>query len=313
VLLEPGELRRAAPIYFAYHPWIEPVSQMALAPIVKGTFLMGSPDTEPQRGADEGPRHRVTLSHDFWMGIHPVTQGQYEAVMGKNPSDFRGENRPVENVSWEEAAAFCERLTEQAAATELLPEGYVFRLPTEAEWEYCCRAGTDSATAFGDRLSSDQANFDGNFPYGGAEKGPYLEQTSDVGSYPPNPWGLSDMHGNVWEWCLDAAEWEANFGVRTDTYVDGVEDPLCQVGRIRVNRGGSWDVGGRICRSAYRLARVPGDRYDALGFRVCLARSPAGSSPGRSVTESGSHVPPERSRAGTSSRSESRRARKDES
>jgi hypothetical protein len=121
LLLEPGELRRAAPIYFAYHPWIEPVSQMALAPIVAGTFMMGSPETESERATDEGPRHRVTLSHDFWMGIHPVTQEQYQTVMGKNPSRFRGEKRPVENVSWEDAVEFCERLTEQAAVAELLP------------------------------------------------------------------------------------------------------------------------------------------------------------------------------------------------
>jgi formylglycine-generating enzyme required for sulfatase activity len=142
----------------------------------------------------------------------------------------------------------------------------VFRLPTEAEWEYCCRAGTETATAFGDRLSSDQANFNGNFPYGGAEKGPYLEQTSDVGSYPPNPWGLYDMHGNVWEWCLDAAEWEELVGVRTDTYVDGVVDPLCQVGPLpRLPR---WQLvrRRRDCRSAYRAASVPGLRSATWAF-----------------------------------------------
>jgi eukaryotic-like serine/threonine-protein kinase len=273
LLAEPGELRRAASLYFAYHPWIEPATQMVLAPVVAGSFLMGSPETEPERLGHEGPQHQVTLSHDFWMGIYPVTQEQYQIVMGENPSEFRGQNRPVENVSWEDAVAFCERLTEHASVSGLVPEGYVFRLPTEAEWEYCCRAGTDTATAFGDRLSSQQANFDGNYPYGDAEKGPYLEQTSDVGSYPANPWGLFDMHGNVWEWCLDAADWDDR--VKTDTYVDGVIDPLCQVGRYRVLRGGSWLVNGRDCRSACRTANDPGARYGNLGFRVCLARSPA--------------------------------------
>jgi formylglycine-generating enzyme required for sulfatase activity len=109
---------------------------------------------------------------DFWMGIYPVTQQQYETIMGTNPSRFKGENRPVENVSWHDAVEFCERLTKLVAG--LLPEGYVFRLPTEAEWEYCCRAGTDTATAFGDSLSSHQANFNGNFPTAARKKGPYL-------------------------------------------------------------------------------------------------------------------------------------------
>ena len=159
----------------------------------------------------------MTLSHDFWMGIYPVTQEQYAAVTGDNPSEFKGQNRPVEKVSWEDAVAFCEKLTEQAAARAVCPTGCVFRLPTEAEWEYCCRAGTETATAFGDGLSSEQANFNGNYPYGDAKKGPYLEQTSDVGSYQPNAWGLYDMHGNVWEWCLDAADLD-NVTVKTDTY-----------------------------------------------------------------------------------------------
>lgn len=280
LLREPVELRRAAPVYFAYHPWIEPATRMVLAPVVAGNFLMGSPETEHERRTEEGPQHRVTLSDDFWMGIYPVTQEQYQIVMGEHRSKFRGQHRPVESVSWEDAVAFCKQLTEYASATGLVPEGYVFRLPTEAEWEYCCRAGTKTATAFGDRLSSQQANFNGNFPYGDAEKGPDLGKTSDVGSYPPNPWGLYDMHGNVWEWCLDSADWDD--GVKTDTYVDDALDPLCQVGRLRVHRGGGWRRGGRLCRSAFRGADDPGNRRDNLGFRVCLARSPA---EGQSGTE----------------------------
>ena len=279
LLAEPVEIRRAAPVYFAYHAFVEPTTEMVLAPISSGSFLMGSPDCEPGRYADESPQHRVTLKHDFWLGIHPVTQKQYEAVTGANPSEFKGPNRPVEKVSWEDAVSFCEKLTDQAVAAGVVPDGYAFRLPSEAEWEYCCRAGTETATAFGDSLSSEQANFNGNHPYGGAKKGPYLERSSDVGSYNPNAWGLYDMHGNVREWCPDAAERDENGNVKTDTYVDGVVDPLCKVGRLRVNRGGSWNRDGRDCRSAYRHAHVPGDRRDILGFRVCLARSPAGGEP----------------------------------
>lgn len=251
-------------------PFVEPVTGMVLAPIAAGCFLMGSPKEETGRFEDE-VQHRVTLSQDFWMGIHPVTQQQYQKIMEENRSRFQGEKRPVENVSWHDAVEFCKRLTERAAKHGILPEGYVFRLPSEAEWEYCCRAGTQTATAFGNQLSSDQANFDGNHPYGGAKKGPYLEQTSDVGSYAPNPWGLYDMHGNVWEWCRDQAKWKDN--VIADTYLDGVVDPLCQVGRYRVYRGGGWHNLGRNCRSACRRALDPGLRYDRLGFRVCLNRS----------------------------------------
>ena len=312
LLAEPDEFRRMAPLYYAYHPFVEPATRMVLAPIVAGSFTMGSPETESERLTDEGPQHRVTLSHDFWMGIHPVTQEQYQIVMGKNPSAFRGKKLPVESVFWNDAVAFCERLTKQASVTGQLPEGYTFRLPTEAEWEYCCRAGTETATAFGDQLGSEQANFNGKLPYNGAEKGPYLEQTSDVGSYPANPWGLYDMHGNVWEWCLDAADFPGEI-VDTDTYREGQVDPLCKRGGSRVHRGGSWDDCGGYCRSACRGADLMTCRSNNLGFRVCLARGPVGASQAGDVTEIGSHVPPVRSRAGTSSRSQSRRARKKDS
>jgi formylglycine-generating enzyme len=177
-------------------------------------------------------------------------------------------------VSWEDAVAFCERLTEHASVSGLVPQGYAFRLPTEAEWEYCCRAGMDTATAFGDRLSGRQANFNGNQPYGAANMGQFLQQTSDVGRYLPNPWGLHDMHGNVWEWCLDVGEFPGET-VRTNTYRDGTVDPLCNVGGCGVHRGASWDDRGSYCRSACRGA----DRIEwcsnRLSFRVCLARSPA--------------------------------------
>ena len=194
--------------------------------------------------------------------------------MKDNPSRFKGEDRPVEQVSWEDATAFCAALTESARQEGSIPKGYEYRLPTEAQWEYCCRAGTGSATAFGDSLDSTQANFNGNYPFGTARKGKYLEQTSDVGQYAPNAWGLYDMHGNVWEWCLDHAEWKD--GVTTDTYVDDVTDPVCTEGSQRVFRGGSWLSRGRRCRSAYRYASPPDYRDSDLGFRACLAPSPTG-------------------------------------
>ena len=172
--------------------------------------------------------------------------------------------------------AFCKKLTGAAAATGLVPDGYVFRLPTEAEWEYCCRAGTKTATAFGDSLSSEQANFDGNYPYGGAKKGPYLERTSDVGSYPPTPGAIRHARQRV-----GVVPGRGGMGRRReDRHVCGRRGrPGVQVGRRRVLRGGSWFIDGGLCRSASRHAYEPGVRDDFLGFRVCLARSPAGSEP----------------------------------
>jgi formylglycine-generating enzyme required for sulfatase activity len=269
LLAQSHEFSRHSHRYFAYHPVVEPVTQMVLAPVTKGTFLMGSPEDEPERYEDE-TQHQVTLSRDFWMGIYPVTREQYLTGTSGGPVKAADPDRPIVEVSWEDAVAFCKRLTEQATD---LPAGYEYRLPTEAEWEYCCRAGTTTATCFGDSLSSEQANFNGERPYGGASKGPNLKRTSDVGAYLANPWGLCDMHGNVWEWCLDAAEG----GIKTDTYVDGVIDPLCKEGGRRVYRGGGWVNGGGRCRSAYRIAYEPGIRRERLGFRMCLAPSPDGS------------------------------------
>jgi len=280
LLAEPFEFRRVAPVYFAYHAIVEPRTGMVLAPITAGSYLMGSPDTEAGRLGDEGPCHHVTLSCDFWLGVYPVTQQEYAAMICDNPSEFGGPKRPVEKVSWDDAVAFCEKLTQAAVTSDLVPDGYAFRLPTEAEWEYCCRAGTKTAAAFGDSLSSEQANFDGNYPYGYANEGPYLEQTSDVGGYAPNAWGLYDMHGNVWEWCLDCAEWAEHVNeVKTGTYLHDAVDPLCKVRGIRVCRGGSWYRDGVSCRSAYRDACTPDGRDSDLGFRVCLACIPTRDAP----------------------------------
>ena len=188
---------------------------MDLALIRPGWFWMGSPGNEANRYADEDPRHRVEITRPFYLGVYQVTQAQYECVMGTNPSNFtaRGQGAeqvkgldtssfPVDSVSWYDAVAFCtamSNLPEEKAA------GRSYRLPTEAEWEYACRAGAASTVPyhFGPTLSSRQANFDGSRPYAGGRRGRNLRRTCAVGSYPPNAFGLHDMHGNVWEWCHD--------------------------------------------------------------------------------------------------------------
>lgn len=225
--------------------------------IAPGTFMMGSSDSEKDRYYGERPRPRITISKGFLMGKYEITQGQWEAVMGNNPSDNKsGPDYPVENVSWEDASAFCRKLTDMVRNADKKLEGIEFRLPTDAEWEYACRAGTTTATAYGDSLSSTQANFDGNYPYGGAVKGPDLSRTAVVGSYQPNAWGLYDMHGNVWEWCLDESP---------ERYPGGSR------GSDRLVRGGSWNGSGRNCLSANRRFCWPKFRCSNYGFRVVLA------------------------------------------
>ena len=159
-----------------------------------GTFMMGSPETEEKRRKSESPQHKVTVK-PFLMGKYPITQAQWIAVMGKNPSHFKGDNRPVENVSWHDCVKFCKRLFDKT--------GKAYRLPSESEWEYACRAGTTTPFYFGETITTDLANYDGNYTYASGPKGVYRSQTTDVGSFPPNAFGLYDMHGNVWEWCAD--------------------------------------------------------------------------------------------------------------
>jgi formylglycine-generating enzyme required for sulfatase activity len=234
--------------------------------IPEGAFWMGSPEDETQRGPDEGSRRRVTLTRPFYLGVFPVTQREYETVTGTNPSHFTrknggGPNHPVEQVSWEEAAPFCRHLSALAAEAKA---GRRYRLPTEAEWEYACRAGTATPFARGASLSSASANFDGNHPFGKAGLGPYLQRTSEVGAYPANPWGLFDLHGNVWEWCHD---WYAE-----DYYATAPEgDPPGPAhGSQRVLRGGSWNNSGHLCRAARRNKYAPDFRGETIGFRVVL-------------------------------------------
>jgi formylglycine-generating enzyme len=228
-----------------------------------GRFLMGSPRSEPERRPDED-QVEVTLTKGFWMGKYEATQGQWKRVVGKLPGPLTGElpegdDYPVGNVNFGEAEDFCQKLTILARQSSDLPKEWEFRLPTEAQWEYACRAGTTTATSFGDKLSSKQANFKGR-PYNGAEPGPSLGRATRVGSYAANAWGLHDMHGNTFEWCRDWYHAKLPGGVDPDLHAAKATS--------RVRRGGCWADEGWPCRSAFRLRFEPERRYDHIGFRV---------------------------------------------
>lgn len=224
---------------------------MRFVRIPAGTFTIGSPQSEP--GHQESERlHQVTISRPFTIAACEVTQRQWIAVMGNNPSHFRGPDLPVESVNWYEAHEFLRRLNARG-------EGR-FRLPTEAEWEVACRAGTRTAYAFGNVLSAADANYDARYPLPGDKPGPYRGAPIAVASFRPNAWGLFDMHGNVWEWCED------DFC----PYPAGpATDPLgrCNSG-LKVIRGGSWYFNADSARSALRYTHRPQDRGFSLGFRV---------------------------------------------
>jgi formylglycine-generating enzyme required for sulfatase activity/uncharacterized caspase-like protein len=227
-----------------------------------GKFLMGSPATEPQRSSNEGPQRQVTIATCF-IGRYTITQSQWRIVaalprvnrdLEPDPANFKGANRPVEQVSWEEAVEFCDRLSRKTGRT--------YRLPSEAEWEYACRAGTTTPFHFGETITTDLANYNGNYTYSSEPKGTYRKQTTEVGSFPANGFGLYDMHGNVWEWCGD--RWHENYnGAPSDGSVWETGDS-----KYRVLRGGSWNLDPRFCRSALRFRDTPDYRYDFIGFRV---------------------------------------------
>jgi formylglycine-generating enzyme required for sulfatase activity len=233
---------------------------------------MGSPRTEPERrpGEDQAV---VTLTRGFWTAKYETTQGQWKRIVGKLPGELTdelpaGDDYPVGNVNFAEAEAFCQKLTERARHSGELPAGWEFRLPTEAQWEYACRAGTTTATSFGDKLSSKQANFKGK-PYNGAEPGPSLGRAAPVGSYPANPWGLHDMHGNTFEWCRDWYHGKLPGGRDPDLYLAKATATKSGRGDLsRSRRGGCWADEGWPCRSAFRLRFEPERRYDHIGFRV---------------------------------------------
>ncbi|MCI5167157.1 MAG: formylglycine-generating enzyme family protein [Candidatus Electrothrix sp. GM3_4] len=225
--------------------------------IESGAFMMGSPEDEAERYDDE-TLHQVTLSEGFWLGATTVTQALWQAVTGDNPSEFKGDQRPLEQVSWKDVQKFMEQLNKEIPGLEL-------DLSTEAQWEYACRAGTSTPFFFGKNITTDQVNYNDNYPYAGGEKGTYREETVEVKALPCNDWGLYQMHGNVREWCRD---WYGEYLKKS------VIDPLGPAtGRIRVCRGGSWVSGGRDCRSANRSRRGPGIRDRRLGFRLARGRS----------------------------------------
>lgn len=239
-----------------------------------GKFVMGSPANEPERRPGED-QIVVTLTEGYWMSKYEATQGQWKRVMGKLPGPLtmelpEGDDYPVGNVNFAEAETFCQKLTDLARQSGDLPNDWEFRLPTEAQWEYACRAGTTTATAFGDKLSSKQANFKGK-PYNGAEPGPSLSRAAKVGSYPPNAWGLHDMHGNIFEWCRDWYHAILPGGANPDLHDAKDTATKSANGALsRARRGGCWADDGWPCRSAFRLRFEPERRYDHIGFRVVI-------------------------------------------
>ena len=255
---------------FAYHDLekLAPGVTLDMVEIPGGTFTMGAPKDERDSRDKERPQHEVTIS-PFHIGKFAVTQAQWRVVAGwskvnleldSDPSHFKGDDLPVEQVSWEDAVEFCARLSQKT--------GKAYRLPTEAEWEYACRAGTRTPLAFGETITPEFVNYDGNYPYGNAPKAEYREKTVPVGSLGvANGFGLYDMHGNVWEWCHD---WYGPYRSEPATDPQGPS-----TGQYRGLRGGSWVLSGFYCRSACRVNHVPGPRYYDIGFRVVVeSRTP---------------------------------------
>jgi formylglycine-generating enzyme required for sulfatase activity len=230
--------------------------RLEMVAVKGGTFTMGS----ASGASDEKPPHQASAL-DFWIGKFELTQAQWRAVMGTNPSDFKGDDLPVENVSWEDAKEFCRRLNARLGLSEA--EGY--RLPTEAEWEYAARAGSKTEFAFGETITSEIVNYNGNLAYGNAPIGEYRDKPVAVGSLGiANALGLFDLHGNVWEWCED--DWHSGYdGAPID---GGAWVNISNRASYRVNRGGSWNSTATRCRSASRYGNAPGNRSGDLGFRL---------------------------------------------
>jgi formylglycine-generating enzyme len=243
--------------------------------IPAGEFEMGAPESEVGSRIDERPVHRVRITKPYYLGVFEVTQEEYRKVMGINPSFFssEGEGRakiegldtrkfPVENISWEDAVAFCKNLSQLPAEKQA---GRSYRLPTEAEWQYACRAGTTTPFHYGPALGAADANINGNFPYGGAARGPLLNRTMPVGSYKPNAFGLYDMHGNVGEM---TADWYARFYYKDSPSADP-QGP--EAGADRVVLGGSWGATASSCRSAYRRSNATSGKAKYFGVRIVCA------------------------------------------
>jgi formylglycine-generating enzyme required for sulfatase activity len=237
---------------------------------------MGSPLDEPERRPGED-QVKVMISKGFWMAKYETTQGRWKQTIGRLPGPLtaellEGDDYPLGNVNFTEAEALCQKLTEIGRRSGELPEGWEFRLPTEAQWEYACRAGTTTATSFGDKIGSKDANFSSK-PYNGGAPGPSLHHAAKVGSYPPNAWGLHDMHGNVCEWCRDWYHGKLPGGVDPDFYSAQGTAQRNRTGDIsRSRRGSCWADEGWACRSAFRQRFEPERRYDHIGFRVAVVQ-----------------------------------------
>ena len=217
-----------------------------------GRFLMGSPPDEPERNKDE-LQHEVTLIRGFWIADTPVTQALWGVVMGKHSSRFSGADRPVEHANWDDVQAFIKKMNGMKAELKLC-------LPSEAQWEYACRAGTTMPFSWGDQIDSTLVNFNGNYPYNNGRKSEYRGKTADVKALPCNDWGLYQMHGNVRGWCQD---WFVDYSTQPVIDPQGPD-----MGGDRVLRGGSWILTGRYCRSAFRGNGDPAYRYSGIGFRL---------------------------------------------
>ena len=225
---------------------------LEMVQIPGGKYLMGSRD---ERCDWEFPEHEVILPN-FFMSKYPVTQEQYKAITGANPSMFKGDQLPVENVSWNNAVSFCEELA--------IKTGKSYTLPSETQWEYACRAGTGTAFYFGDSINSDLVNYNGNYSYGLVHKQNFRQKTVPVGSLMPNAYGLYDMHGNVYEWCLD--DWHSNYNGAPDN-----QNPwFSRTSRWKVVRGGSWNTSPQDCRSTSRSLHMADSAYGDIGFRLVL-------------------------------------------
>ncbi|NMG60159.1 formylglycine-generating enzyme family protein [Geitlerinema sp. P-1104] len=255
--------------------YVEPLNDklgLEMLVIPSGTFLMGASEDEPESQDNERPQHEVTVPA-FFMGRYPVTQAQWRVVasypavesnLNPDPSDFQGDDLPVEQISWLDAIEFCQRLSNQT--------GQLYRLPSEAEWEYACRAGTQTPFYFGETLTPELANYDGNYTYNGGPEGVYRQSTTPVGSFPANAWGLCDMHGNVWEWCQD--DWHNNYESRSEDVYAWLDES--STNNRKVLRGGSWNNSPRNCRSVVRYGDITDIRPRNFSFRLCCsaARTP---------------------------------------
>ncbi|MEK8015979.1 MAG: formylglycine-generating enzyme family protein [Candidatus Parabeggiatoa sp.] len=221
-----------------------------------GHFMMGSPEDEKGRDDNEGPQHSVTIA-PFYMSKYPITQSQYQSVMGENPAKFQGQNHPVQRVSWSDAVMFSEKLSQKT--------GKIYQLPSEAQWEYACRAFTSTPFYFGDTITTALANYKGHSTYRAEPKGVYRKETTEIGIFPPNSFGLYDMHGNVWEWVADA--WHDNYkGAPSDgcVWAEGKEPANAPV------RGGALYRPASDCRCANRLKHSTDIRCQNIGFRIVL-------------------------------------------